>query len=640
MTSTTTNKPINLTCAVCNLPIEDFELANAQWCANGPFGREDALFVHKGKCSHDTHDEMPYWEVLAFYLEGTGEYPIFPDDLVALLQVSLATKNAWPETKAITAAKGTKFEDCSADNWQQYFSSRSEAIQSVLVSLAYTYDCDREVMRVKFERTALCEAWEADGRKWTRLADKEIERAIKFAKEHPQQPKTPAQSQAIVDYESPELPKNTLPRFEPEKSGQDYVDQLADELTEGTAIPFNFARETLKMLLLAGHPQPPELEFNSQVHGRQYVILLSETAGSGKGESYRRIWDVLRKTDCGEGNFLRQFRYREVMGSQIGSPEHAVVEFGGNFLADPKAKKPEDGKIVATSFVTPNSMNNIAYYDEGKKLLIKDSAGRMSSGLVEMFTSIFEANRYGTGSRRNGRAVVDRANVSMMLHFVRDSFDQAFADSGSGDDGFLSRCTIINDHKNIVIGDWRKADTVRLQALMTHVVHCMNSRREIRFTSEATEARLAALKTIREWEPKIAARLDMLFYQDIMARALFSAAEEAVDMQDIFATPATRAIVDAGIVERAFAWTENQYRTRQSTWPLDVARDKYERMSRVMVVALEKHGKLSQTDLAKFANVKRAGSGGYPVFTRVLRSLPVKEVGKSQRGVPVYTLVE
>jgi hypothetical protein len=639
MTSATTNKPINFLCAVCNLPIEDFELANAQWRAEGPFEREDALFVHKGKCSHDTRDTMPYWECLDYYLEGEGEYPIFPADVIALLD---AEKPKQPtitvKPEPITATRDTKFDDCCADKWHTYFASRSEAIQSVLVSLARKFDCDEDVIRIKFERTPLCEAWEADGGKWTRLSEKEIARAITFAKAHPQT-KTMA-STPVVEYESPVMATTKLPRFEPEKAESDYVDMLADELTKGTAIPFNFGRETLKMLLLAGHPQLPELEFNSQVHGRQYVILLSETAGSGKGESYRRVTEVLRETNWNDGadhNFLYEFKYREVMGSQIGSPEHAVLEFGGCFLADPKDKK-SDGKITASHGGLPNLMCNIAYYDEGKKLLIKDSAGRMSSGLVEMFISIFEANRYGTGSRRNGRAVLERANVSMMLHFVRDSFDQAFADSGAGDDGFLSRCTIIDDHKNMVVGDWRVADQKRVQELMSHITHCMTSRNEIRFTPEGSRARLEAVETIRSWEPKTAARLEMLFCQDVLARAVFSAAEEAIADEDVFAAPGTRAIVDEGIIERAFAWTENQYHTRQATWPLDVARDKYERMSRVLMAALEKHRQISSSDLAKFAHVNRPGSGGYPVFDRVLRSLPVEIVGRNRKGTPVYSL--
>src|SRR5262249_28012378 len=102
--------------------------------------------------------------------------------------------------------------------------------------------------------------------------------------------------------------------------------------------------------------------------------------------------------------------------------------------------------------------------------------------------------------------------------------------------------------------------------------------------------------------------------------------------------PSTAAIVDVDVIERAFAWTENQYKTRQVTWPLDVARDKYERMSRVLMAALEKHEQISSSDLAKFAHVNRPGSGGYPGFDRVLRSLPVQIVGRNRKGKPVYSL--
>ena len=70
-----------------------------------------------------------------------------------------------------------KFRELCADEWQDYFPSRSEAIGSVLATLADKHAGDAEKMREEMERTKLCESW---GDKWTRRADEEIERAIKW----------------------------------------------------------------------------------------------------------------------------------------------------------------------------------------------------------------------------------------------------------------------------------------------------------------------------------------------------------------------------------------------------------------------------------------------------------------------------
>jgi KaiC/GvpD/RAD55 family RecA-like ATPase len=77
-----------------------------------------------------------------------------------------------------------KFREVCNDQWEKHgFDSRSAAVASALVSLAYKYKNDRDKIRAHFEKTPLCIAWEEKG-KWTRLADKEISRAINFAKEH------------------------------------------------------------------------------------------------------------------------------------------------------------------------------------------------------------------------------------------------------------------------------------------------------------------------------------------------------------------------------------------------------------------------------------------------------------------------
>ena len=112
------------------------------------------------------------------------------------------------------------------------------------------------------------------------------------------------------------------------------------------------------------------------------------------------------------------------------------MRFGGELKKH--GKEPTSPKI-AVQITNPR---NVVYYDEGKKLAQKDQAAG-SSGLVTMYTKLFDSNKHSTGSFKNGTAVVRQANVSLMLHFVREAFDLTFAGTGVTSDGFLSRCTFV-----------------------------------------------------------------------------------------------------------------------------------------------------------------------------------------------------
>src|SRR5712692_3666019 len=84
-----------------------------------------------------------------------------------------------------------------------------------------------------------------------------------------------------------EFPPDSVKRLEIDRV--DYIDFLAQELTDGTKLPFSFARETLKLMLLAALPKKrPALPWFHTLHPRQYVVLVSDKPGTGKGETWRR----------------------------------------------------------------------------------------------------------------------------------------------------------------------------------------------------------------------------------------------------------------------------------------------------------------------------------------------------------------
>jgi hypothetical protein len=393
-----------------------------------------------------------------------------------------------------------------------------------------------------------------------------------------------------------------------------YIDLLAQEITRGTSLPFNFARETYKMMLLAGRRRLPQVPGTEYVHSRQYVILLSDEPGVGKGETWRRCQATLQKAD-----FPRGYQYRWVDGGTLGSPEYSVLVFGG--------KKQKAGEELPTVLsvgggliVELTNPRHVVYYDEGKRLAQKDkNAG--SSGLITLYTSLFDRNQASMGSFKNGTAMVLDANVSLMLHFTRDAFDLTFAGSGVTSDGFLSRCTFVTDYRNPVEGDWRVVDSAVVRELMEGVQTCME-RTSLTSTPQADALRRQFLSTIRKWEPKFRSRLEFLFAQDILARATFSRV----------------GVITEEVVRAAQSWVKHQYETRQHVYPLDLSPDKREQMSVLMVNALQKHGPMTKAKLKDACHVYRVGSGGITVFDHVFRAMNLEPVAKTKKGTPVYGL--
>ena len=103
---------------------------------------------------------------------------------------------------------------------------------------------------------------------------------------------------------------------------RDLTSQLAEEITLGTKLPFAYAREVLKLTLLAALPADhPTLDW-FPVHRRQYLILVSETPGTGKGETFRRVRATVEKARK-EGS-LWPLEY--ILGDELGSPQYCRRE--------------------------------------------------------------------------------------------------------------------------------------------------------------------------------------------------------------------------------------------------------------------------------------------------------------------------
>lgn len=131
------------------------------------------------KCHVEIHDSSKMFCVSQAFAERWDE--IKPRDLSSLYgRINNGEIGPTYHKPIIAYAwNDAKYNAVISDNWQLYFTSRSDAIQSALWTLARKHEYDAEAIRKEFESSALCAAW---GEKWQRLGDKEIQRAIEEVK--------------------------------------------------------------------------------------------------------------------------------------------------------------------------------------------------------------------------------------------------------------------------------------------------------------------------------------------------------------------------------------------------------------------------------------------------------------------------
>lgn len=213
------------------------------------------------------------------------------------LYAQIETKNLRPTAMVVYSYDDIKFRRCVEDDWGSYFTSRSEAVQSVLVTLAKKHNYDPEKMIAEFETTELHHHW-AD--KWERLQDKEITTAISFAKKSNGGPGTPPPIPFVVeaiDLDTISEIAEPMPRYPVEVwDGTEYA-EFADICQRGNFIPPEFFIEAIKTV--TGAVVGNNLRIQGLEGGlpRFYSVLIN-SGGSGKGtaisyacEVFREHWD-------------------------------------------------------------------------------------------------------------------------------------------------------------------------------------------------------------------------------------------------------------------------------------------------------------------------------------------------------------
>jgi energy-coupling factor transporter ATP-binding protein EcfA2 len=156
--------------------------------------------MNRQKCHVELWDCNRMFALSGLVLEGRD---VVQSRDVSKLYERVAAGRIGPQYKPSIIAErwdSQKFRDVCNDQWDQHgLDSRSAAVQSALVTLCMKYPDDAQV-RTEFEKTELCHAWEERG-KWSRLAEREIERAREFAGLH--KTSAPAEERLELKFSKP-----------------------------------------------------------------------------------------------------------------------------------------------------------------------------------------------------------------------------------------------------------------------------------------------------------------------------------------------------------------------------------------------------------------------------------------------------
>ncbi len=177
----------------------------------------------------------------------------------------------------------------------------------------------------------------------------------------------------VLDIVPPEVHgTDTAPAYPPECIDGDYIGDLAHAQADGTAIPLQFVRENIKVILGAlvdgkiGYPGEED------IHTRQYNINISTHPESGKGESWRRIGIY-------PTGVLNDLLLDPVKAEDNGEPVHLVEIVDGCVFGS--------GEFMVS--ILKDYPNCIARFDEMAALFLKDKI--QASTLEQKFLNLYDS---------------------------------------------------------------------------------------------------------------------------------------------------------------------------------------------------------------------------------------------------------
>ena len=398
--------------------------------------------------------------------------------------------------------------------------------------------------------------------------------------------------------ESAEVEPDSVDEWPPETLDGDAIGDLAHAVTDGTAIPMPYARETGVLILGAlcdgriGFPGHTDLPL------RRYTTLISDLPQSCKGESWKRIGGSTEEGVALQP-VLESAGIKVQAGSRLGS---------GQYLARILQENPQ----------------SIAFFDEASSFFQQTSME--FSTLTSALKTLFESTSHWCGSHTNKTWGTDHAHLSVLLHSTLPSFQRGFRTKGGVGDGLLSRITLVYVGSKTVVPEWAPRDFSKERRLVNTIEAMIPRQLAVpAFEAGARECwQKFVLDVAALSEVDLIPRVVTLTKVDLLLRAIFSGS----------------AVITREMTERSVVWGWHQLLLRRSLWPVD-ADDKVIAMTQTLLQRLRR-GTASARDLRKAANVSRDGS--HELFSRALlalqRSGELITMGKNRKGQPVYALWE
>jgi len=410
--------------------------------------------------------------------------------------------------------------------------------------------------------------------------------------------RTRFQTQIFPVVEADRVPEEQIPALPEDCLEGDWLSELTFRLFENTAIPPQYLRESVVLVLGSLIEGKTGFPTHSGLCSRRYLSLISEKPQAGKGASWQRVAGY-----GAHGGALRQLLdsagIRILHGSGIGS---------GQFLAAELEQYPRA----------------IAHYDEAKRLFSVGTA--QNSTLLDSLLTLFESTSLFSGSFTNRKHGGDDLHLSVLIHSTRKVFGEGFGAAGATADGLLSRFVLAYSERPPLVAVWAERDFAEERRIVARIRELLPGA-FVPLTMEAVAAEqlaafVAKIKTHDHPHPDHTPRLDVHVKVDALMRAVFSGSTE----------------ITATMMSRSILWGEHQLALRVALWPSDGA-SRSEQITQCLLRRLRK-GTASARDLRRAAHVDRDGS--HELFARALsalcRSGAVCAIGQNHAGKEIFAL--
>lgn len=430
-------------------------------------------------------------------------------------------------------------------------------------------------------------------------------------------------------------------------------DDYTRAMTEGTGIPPQFVRESLKVVVGLTVDQHIAYPNFSSIRMKRYYIQVSNESRTGKNEAYGRAVahelvkplvsdiSVLDGQDIGSREYLvdllameqekRAARY-VMAAKEVDDLDPAdvlkeagvlsKVEMGKKLKASKQELEQyaaEDRKeAIKILMDKPKSMAipllSLHRYDELLQMYRNPNSG-LELGYLQAYTRDFMSR----GSLRNNYREVKNVKIAFIADATRANFVESFAGKASAGSGFLPRVVLGYGEKKL-LNRWSAIDTAKAQAAVRRIMefidgHSLRGGVDVfgelvdtppfcpTMSPSAQAVEDEFLSWLQKQDQRYAAELDVFFRQEILFQVIGTGSDE----------------ITPEIVELAARWTVEQLRLRQELWPSDHDEILGRIAQGMRRLAVSEPG-ITKRELRRRLNINKRNHGSDDDFNRALKA--------------------